>query len=131
MKTVGSNRRMRKTACPVVWERWRAQPRHPDPFPMTSLRLNRTFNRTLNYPQQVVRCSLRNRGFRGFDITSIPLHFIEPTGYTSIRQLFQRNAQRLSRFLQCSLAWTLGGLDLRVTGLGNPHALSHVGLSQH
>jgi hypothetical protein len=23
---------MRKTACPVVWERWRAQSRHPDPF---------------------------------------------------------------------------------------------------
>ena len=26
------NRRMRKTACPVVWEGWRAQSRQPDPI---------------------------------------------------------------------------------------------------
>ena len=31
-KPAGLNRRMRKTACPVVWEGWRAQSRQPDPI---------------------------------------------------------------------------------------------------
>ena len=32
IKPAGLNRRMRKTACPVVWEGWRAQSRQLDPF---------------------------------------------------------------------------------------------------
>ena len=35
-KPAGLNRRMRKTACPVVWEGWRAQSRQPDPIDMRS-----------------------------------------------------------------------------------------------
>ena len=31
-KAAAFNRRMRKTARPVVWEGWRAQSRHPDPI---------------------------------------------------------------------------------------------------
>ena len=32
IKPAGLNRRMRKTACPVVWEGWRAQSRQLDPI---------------------------------------------------------------------------------------------------
>ena len=49
----------------------------------------------------------------------------------SIRQLLQRNAQRLGRLLQRGFAGMLGGFDLRVTRLSHAHAFRHVGLSQH